>query len=57
LFGRDENRMVILGAGRSPAIAERLIYHNRDDPMFETLFEGLYDERPEQRQRRRRRSL
>ena len=39
LFERDENRMLILGAGRPPAVAERFIYHDKKDP----LFKGLYD--------------
>ena len=41
IFSRDEKRLLILGAGRSPAIAERLRYF--DDAMFE----GLYDAPPE----------
>jgi type IV secretion system protein VirD4 len=40
VFDRDEERMLILGAGRPPAIAQRLIYHDK----AERLFRGLYDE-------------
>jgi type IV secretion system protein VirD4 len=40
IFGRDENRLLILGAGGMPAVAERFIYHKDD------LFDGLYDEAP-----------
>jgi type IV secretion system protein VirD4 len=38
IFGRDERRVLIIGAGQMPAVAERFVYY--DDPMFE----GLYDE-------------
>ena len=38
VFSRDEKRLLILGAGCLPAVAERFIYYT--DPMFE----GLYDE-------------
>jgi type IV secretion system protein VirD4 len=38
VFSRDEKRLLILGAGCLPAVAERFIYHK--DPMFE----GLYGE-------------
>ena len=38
VFSRDEKRLLILGAGCLPAVAERFIYYT--DPMFG----GLYDE-------------
>ncbi len=37
LFARERNRILILGAGQAPAIAERLIYHE------DAMFKGLYD--------------
>jgi len=40
MFSRQQKRLLVLGAGLSPAIAERLHYF--DDP----LFEGLYDDMP-----------
>ena len=39
LFAREQDRVLILGAGLSPAIAERLIYRN------EPMFEGMHDQR------------
>ena len=38
IFSREEKRLLILGAGCLPAVAERFIYYT--DPMFE----GLYGE-------------
>ncbi len=38
VFGREEKRVLIIGAGSLPAVAERFIYYS--DP----LFKGLYDE-------------
>jgi type IV secretion system protein VirD4 len=38
IFSRPENRVLILGAGSPPAVAERFIYHDEDP-----LFQGLYD--------------
>jgi hypothetical protein len=35
IFGRDEKRLMILGAGSLPAVAERFIYYEDD------LFRGL----------------
>ena len=37
-FGRDEKRLMILGAGCMPAVTERFIYYGDD------LFRRLYDE-------------
>ncbi len=37
VFGRDEKRLLLLGAGSMPAVIERFVYYA--DPMFE----GLYD--------------
>jgi len=42
LFKREQKRMLILGAGSLPAVAERFIYHDPNDD----LFRGLYDEVP-----------
>jgi type IV secretion system protein VirD4 len=39
-LAREENRVLILGAGKRPAVAERVVYHS--DPLFERLY-------PEQR--------
>ncbi len=47
IFDRETKRMLILGAGLSPAIAERLEYHS--DPMFDRL----WDERRPRRSRSR----
>jgi type IV secretion system protein VirD4 len=38
IFKREENRMLILGAGALPAVAERFTYYEDD------MFKGLYDE-------------
>ena len=38
LFAREKKRMLILAAGREPAIAERIEYFDKK----ETMFEGLY---------------
>jgi type IV secretion system protein VirD4 len=40
IFRREQNRLLILGAGLPPAIAERLIYHK------EPMFDGMHDQRP-----------
>jgi type IV secretion system protein VirD4 len=37
-FGRDEKRLLILGAGCMPAVAERFVYYK------DAMFAGLYDE-------------
>ena len=37
VFDREKKRVLLLGAGYAPLVAERLIYHN--DPMFETLYD------------------
>jgi type IV secretion system protein VirD4 len=37
IFGRDQNRVLILGAGTLPAVAERFFYYKND------MFRGLYD--------------
>ena len=37
VFDREEMRVLVLGAGLSPAIAERLEYYS--DPMFENLYD------------------
>ena len=46
VFDRDKNRMLVLGAGYDPLVAERLIYHK------DAMFDKLYDD-PRRRQRRR----
>jgi hypothetical protein len=38
VFGRDEKRVLIIGAGSLPGVAERFIYYR------DSLFDGLYDE-------------
>jgi type IV secretion system protein VirD4 len=38
VFGRDEKRVLIIGAGALPAVAERFIYYS------DSLFKRLYDE-------------
>ena len=38
IFGRDERRLLILGAGCLPAVAERFVYYK------DAMFAGLYDE-------------
>ena len=38
IFGRDEKRLLILGAGSLPAIAERFTYY--EDSMFRGLFDA-----------------
>jgi type IV secretion system protein VirD4 len=38
IFGRDERRLLILGAGCLPAVAERFVYYK------DAMFTGLYDE-------------
>ncbi len=38
VFGRDERRLLILGAGYLPAVAERFIYYK------DAMFAGFYDE-------------
>ena len=42
LFSRERGRILMLGAGLDPAIAERLVYHAKAGPDAE-LFKGLYD--------------
>ena len=37
LFARERNRILLLGAGHAPAIAERVVYHE------DAMFKGLYD--------------
>jgi type IV secretion system protein VirD4 len=48
VFDREKKRMLVLGAGFEPLVAERLIYF--EDEMFK----GLYDD-PRRRKRRKRR--
>jgi type IV secretion system protein VirD4 len=38
VFSRDEKRILILGAGSLPAVAERFVYYS--DPMFRGLFDA-----------------
>ena len=38
LFSRERNRILMLGAGLAPAVAERVIYHE------DAMFRGLYNE-------------
>ncbi|MGO9170792.1 MAG: type IV secretory system conjugative DNA transfer family protein [Rhodomicrobium sp.] len=40
LFSREQKRVLILGAGLPPGVAERFIYYDKEEPMFK----GLYDE-------------
>ena len=39
VFDREEKRMLVLGAGLSPAIVERLIYHDKNEKMFKNLYD------------------
>ncbi len=39
VFDREGKRILILGAGFAPAIAERFIYHDRDEPLFRNLYD------------------
>ena len=52
IFDRETKRMLILGAGLSPAIAERLVYHK--DPMFDRLWDEWRPRRSRSRLLRRR---
>ena len=52
IFDRETKRMLILGAGLSPAIAERLEYHS--DPMFDRLWDEPRPRRSRSRLLRRR---
>jgi type IV secretion system protein VirD4 len=41
IFKREQNRMLILGAGSLPAVVERFIYHDKKDEFFKDLYDEL----------------